>query len=134
MPWVKQELCTGCGVCVQECPVDAVDLGDDGYAAINDEECIRCGRCHDACPQEAVRHDGERIPQDISENLLWVKKLLGNFHQPTEQAAFMQRMVRYFKKEQKIAQETLAKIEAVGDDPVKGIDAAIQSIAQNQSS
>ncbi|MFO7956562.1 MAG: 4Fe-4S binding protein, partial [Candidatus Brocadiia bacterium] len=63
MPWVSEEMCVGCGVCVEECPVDAIAMVDD-VARINEEECIRCGHCHDVCPQEAVRHDSERIPQE----------------------------------------------------------------------
>ena len=60
MPWVNESVCIGCGVCVEECPVDAIAL-TDGIAVINDADCIRCGTCHDVCPEEAVRHDSERI-------------------------------------------------------------------------
>jgi len=64
MPWVNEEMCVGCGVCVEECPVGAISMSKES-ATINDEECIRCGRCHDVCPEGAVRHDSERIPQEI---------------------------------------------------------------------
>ena len=70
MPWIKQDMCTGCSVCVNECPVGAIELTGDGFAEIDEAECIRCGRCHDVCPQEAVRHDGERIPQEVAEPTL----------------------------------------------------------------
>ena len=43
-------MCTGCGICIEECPVKAIALTDDGQASINDDFCIRCGRCIDACP------------------------------------------------------------------------------------
>lgn len=129
MPWVKEALCRGCAVCVSECPVDAIRMKEDGYAAIDDAECIRCGRCHDICPQEAVRHDKERIPQEVSENLRWVSKLLDHYQQPTEQSVFMERMVRHFKRQEKVAQETLAVIVTVGHDAVGGIETAIQSLS-----
>ena len=56
MPWIDRNECVGCGVCVEECSVDAISLVDE-IAEINMDECIRCGRCHGVCPQEAVKHD-----------------------------------------------------------------------------
>ena len=55
MPWINEDMCVGCGVCVDDCPVDAIELKDDQKAFINEDECIRCGRCHEVCPEEAVR-------------------------------------------------------------------------------
>lgn len=130
MPWVKQDLCVGCGVCVEECPVGAVQLEGGGPAAINEAECIRCGRCHDVCPEDAVRHDSERIPQEIGANLQWVRRLLRHFEEPPERAAFIGRMVRFFNKQKKVTEQTLAAIKAAGDNPARGIDAAIQALSQ----
>jgi ferredoxin len=130
MPWIKEELCTGCGVCVEECPVGAIDRRNDGFAEIDEVQCIRCGRCHDVCPQEAVRHDGERIPQEVAENLRWVRKLLEHFHRSEEQAAFMQRMVRFFNKQKKVCQRTLAAIASAGNQPAADIDAAIAELSE----
>ena len=129
MPWVNQEMCSGCGICVRECPVEAMSIGDSGYADIDEDECIRCGKCHDVCPQDAVRHDSERVPQEVAENLQWVRNLLGNFHEPAEQTAFMQRMVRFFNKERKVNEKTIDAINAVKDNPVKGINAAISELS-----
>lgn len=132
MPWVDQDLCEGCGVCIDECPVGAIGLGG-GAAAIDDAECIRCGRCHDVCPQDAVRHDSEKIPQDVAANLEWVRGLLDHFQEPSERAAFMARMVRFFNKQKKVSERTLAAITAVEDKPAEGIDAAIGQLSKNQS-
>jgi len=132
MPWVNKELCTGCGACVEECPVDVIELKADGFAEINEAECVRCGRCHDVCPQQAVRHDGERIPQDVVENLRWVRRLLGHFKDPREQSAFMQRMARFFNKQKKVSEQTLAAITAAGDRPAEGIDAAIRRLFEGR--
>ncbi len=129
MPWVNQEMCTGCGLCVADCPVDAINLGDAGKAAIDEEECIRCGRCHDVCPQDAVRHDSERVPQEVAENLRWVRQLLGNFQDAREQAEFMDRMVRFFKKERKVSEQTLAAITSGEAQPAERIDAAIRELS-----
>lgn len=130
MPWVKEDMCTGCGLCVAECPVDAIHQGDDGIASIDEAECIRCGRCHDVCPQEAVRHDGERIPQEVADNLRWVRKLLVHFPTPQERSAFMDRMVRYFNKQVKVSEQTRAAVAAAQDRPVEAIDLAIESLSE----
>jgi len=133
MPWIKQDMCTGCSLCVHECPVGAIELTADGSAEIDEAECIRCGRCHDVCPQEAVRHDSERIPHEVAENLRWVRKLLGHFHDPQERSAFMQRMVRFFNKQKKVSERTLFAIGAAEDKPAEGIDAAVDRLSEDQS-
>lgn len=125
MPWIKQDVCTGCGICADECPVDAIHLTDGDRAEIIDAECIRCGRCHDVCPQDAVRHDGERIPQEVAENLRWVQKLLAHFQDPQEQGAFMQRMVRFFSKQRRVSEQTLAALAAIGEKPAGNLDTSI---------
>ena len=46
MPWIDEKSCTGCGICVDECPVDTISMEDE-KAKIDMENCIRCGVCHD---------------------------------------------------------------------------------------
>jgi len=110
MPWVNQDLCVGCGICVDECPVGAITQDQSSKAIINDDKCIRCGKCHDVCPEEAVRHDSERIPQEVEANITKTKELLQHFETPQEQGEFYERMIRYFNKEKKVADLTIAKI------------------------
>jgi len=112
MPWVNQEMCTGCGTCVEECPVTAIAMFDD-RAKIDNDECIRCGTCHDICPEEAVRHDGERIPQEVEENVAWVNRLLEHYHTAEERQQFLERIMRHFGKQKKVAGETIARVEAL---------------------
>ena len=113
MPWVNEDLCVGCGICVDDCPVDAITLKDGQKAVINEDECIRCGQCHDICPQEAVRNDSEKIPDEVAENIEKTKSLLQHFSSPDQQRSFLERMVRYFKKEQKVAGLTVEKLTAI---------------------
>lgn len=49
---VDKEKCTGCGVCVASCPVDAISMDAD-KANISDE-CISCGACVGECSVEAI--------------------------------------------------------------------------------
>lgn len=108
-------------------------LDERSLAKINDPECIRCGRCHDVCPVEAVRHDSERMPQEVVENLQWVRGLLDHFDTPSERRAFMERIKRHFNKERKVTERTLAAIDGLGDDIPTGLDAAIQATSKAAS-
>jgi NAD-dependent dihydropyrimidine dehydrogenase PreA subunit len=50
---VNQELCTGCGACIDACSVEAIQLLDQ-CAVIDDGLCTQCEACIDACPNEAI--------------------------------------------------------------------------------
>ena len=51
IPVLTGENCTGCGICVERCPVDAITLSD--VSLTNEEACIGCGSCVAGCPSEA---------------------------------------------------------------------------------
>jgi NAD-dependent dihydropyrimidine dehydrogenase PreA subunit len=128
MPWINPEMCTGCRLCIDQCPVKAIEFNADGFVGIAEAECIGCGHCHDVCPGGAVRYDGERIPQEVAKNLQWVRVLLGQFHEPKEQSALMERMVWFFNKQQKVNERTLAEIAKAENDPAESLDAAIRDL------
>ena len=50
---VNQELCAGCGVCMEACSVGAIQLVDQ-RAVIDNMLCTQCEACADACPNEAI--------------------------------------------------------------------------------
>ena len=112
MPWVKQEDCVGCGICVEECPVDAISMEDE-KAEINMDECIRCGICHDVCPQDAVRHDSEKIPERVETNIEWVKDLLKYYKTKEQREGFFKRMKGHFNNEKTVVEKTLEKLESL---------------------
>ena len=58
MPFVKVEDCVGCGICISECPIEAISM-EDQHAVIDLEKCIKCGTCLSVCPCEAIRPDSE---------------------------------------------------------------------------
>lgn len=62
MAHVITDLCTQCGSCVEVCPVECIQEGDDQYF-INPEECIDCAACTDECPEEAIFAE-EDLPDD----------------------------------------------------------------------
>ena len=112
MPWISKELCTGCQICLDECCVDAISMQDD-IAFIIEDKCIRCGVCHDICPSDAVRHDGERVPEEVQSNLAWVKELLEHEYysnDKTKQRQLIERLQRYFTKDKKVAEKTVEQL------------------------
>ena len=72
--FINPDTCTGCGICGQYCPVEAIDFFNEGFAklaatsvkypqavplvyAINKEYCIGCGICAGVCKAKAVEYD-----------------------------------------------------------------------------
>ncbi len=51
---INEELCIGCGICVERCPTDAIILNEDGKAQRDENSCFGCGICARFCPEEAV--------------------------------------------------------------------------------
>jgi ferredoxin len=51
---VEEDLCVGCGTCVEKCPMEAIDLVED-IAVINNGRCIGCGVCVHHCPEDAMK-------------------------------------------------------------------------------
>ena len=110
MPWVDEEKCVACGVCVEECPVNAITM-ENQTARINMEECIKCGLCHEVCPEGAVRHAKERIPREVEANLEKVKRNINHFSDEEERQACLKRNMNYFKFIGTIAEKTLQQLE-----------------------
>jgi NAD-dependent dihydropyrimidine dehydrogenase PreA subunit len=51
---VDIEKCTGCGECVDICPVEVFELKDEKSVPVNAEECVGCESCIESCDQEAI--------------------------------------------------------------------------------
>lgn len=50
---VDHTLCQLCGVCVNHCPVDAMDLNQS--VEVDSDTCILCGECESICPVTAIK-------------------------------------------------------------------------------
>ena len=48
------ENCTGCTLCAQDCPADAIPMTPYERHVINLDNCTRCDACRQACPYEAI--------------------------------------------------------------------------------
>ena len=52
-PSLDEDICTGCGECVEKCPVEAISLKDD-VAFFDREGCLGCGFCATVCPVDSI--------------------------------------------------------------------------------
>ncbi len=69
-PRINPQICVGCGICVEECPFDALSLqsyGKKKISVINIAKCHGCGICASSCPRGASElihfNDSEIITQ-----------------------------------------------------------------------
>ena len=53
-PVIDADECICCGVCVDTCPTDTLELGDECAVVANEDNCIACGQCMEACPTGAI--------------------------------------------------------------------------------
>ncbi|MFX1567083.1 MAG: FAD-dependent oxidoreductase [Promethearchaeota archaeon] len=73
---LDQSKCTGCGLCAQQCPIEAIDFFNEKLSnnaaisvkfpqavplvfSINKEKCIGCGICRGICKAKAINYDLE---------------------------------------------------------------------------
>jgi NAD-dependent dihydropyrimidine dehydrogenase PreA subunit len=50
---IDAEKCTGCGECVENCPVSILELVDDKAEVVGDD-CMGCESCVEVCSTGAV--------------------------------------------------------------------------------
>ncbi|MFX1469383.1 MAG: FAD-dependent oxidoreductase [Promethearchaeota archaeon] len=72
--FLDQNKCTGCGVCAQKCPIEAIDTFNKGLSnksaisvkfpqavplvfSINKDKCIGCGVCEGLCKAQAINYE-----------------------------------------------------------------------------
>ena len=52
---IIEENCTGCGVCLRNCPQGAISGEKKKPHVIDPDKCIRCGICREVCKFDAIR-------------------------------------------------------------------------------
>lgn len=51
---VDRKVCVSCGVCMNTCPLEAMEIWKGCYARPVMEKCVGCGKCRDACPAGCI--------------------------------------------------------------------------------
>lgn len=73
LSFIDAEMCTGCGDCIEICPMEAIK-DEDGISQVMVERCIGCGLCASRCPVEAIsmqeREDRTEAPPVTFEETL----------------------------------------------------------------
>lgn len=113
MPWIDHKLCTGCAICVDECPVAVITMIED-VAEIDMDGCIRCGICHDICPVEAIKHDRLRIPDLVRGNVERTQRSMAacaeHLGEPASARDCLKRSIRHFENVKMTAERTLEQL------------------------
>jgi len=61
---INEELCSGCGVCLNLCPYNALERDPQtGLSKVVEELCQGCGACVAGCPSNALDLDGFKTKQ-----------------------------------------------------------------------
>jgi NAD-dependent dihydropyrimidine dehydrogenase PreA subunit len=70
---VTPDTCTGCGICVERCQVNAIRVSEhDEQAVIDPQRCLGCGHCISDCPTQSLslhKKSSETTPPPTREEL-----------------------------------------------------------------
>lgn len=67
---INIDACTGCGLCEQNCALDAIHVVD-GIAQIDQENCTLCGGCVDFCETAALFMEGREEGMTADKSAEW---------------------------------------------------------------
>ncbi|HOO62599.1 MAG TPA: 4Fe-4S binding protein [Synergistaceae bacterium] len=116
MPWIDEERCIGCGICVENCPAGTIKV-EENVAVLDMKNCIRCGICHDICPVKAVEHDSELTGGDVDaqmkETLEHARNCLRIRNHSEDGWASLKRHIKHYRRQKLVAEKILAQLEQI---------------------
>ncbi len=133
---IDEELCTGCGVCIPNCPEGAIQIIDEKARLLSDIFCDGLGACLGKCPEDAITII-EREAEPYSERLVMenmmkhgmntVKAHLSHLRDHGEEG-FLREALDYLEEmgienPLETGTDAATTAEDVDDDPLPGIHA-----------
>jgi NADH-quinone oxidoreductase subunit F len=62
--YILPDKCEGCGICLRDCPTEAISGGKRMIHVVDQSQCIKCSVCLDVCPTKfsaVVKVSGEEV-------------------------------------------------------------------------
>ncbi len=111
---VLKDLCTGCGLCVKQCPRPKVVLKEGKAFVTNSNDCIACGHCYAVCPTQALLAENEQKPHLLKDTSYSFENLVALFEK--------RRSHRLYQKKE-LSLEVLLKLEELAKTAPTGTNA-----------
>ncbi|MDY6855536.1 MAG: DUF362 domain-containing protein [Thermodesulfobacteriota bacterium] len=61
IPFINRELCLGCGICIENCPEDALIFDQEGLPYLLEAKCIGCGECVAVCSNSCIQMESKEV-------------------------------------------------------------------------
>jgi NADH-quinone oxidoreductase subunit F len=75
--YIDPAKCKACGICLKNCPAEAIDGGKKKIHIIDQAKCTNCGTCFEVCPAKfgaVTKISGEPVPEPIAEEKKMITK------------------------------------------------------------
>lgn len=105
---IDEDLCTGCGVCIPNCPEGAIQVIDGKARLISDIFCDGLGACLGKCPEDAITII-EREAEPYSE-----RKVMENMMRAGDNTVYAHLRHLYDHGEEGLLGEALAYLAEIG--------------------
>ena len=94
---VLKDLCTGCGLCVKQCPRPKVVLKEGKAFVTNSNDCIACGHCYAVCPTQALLAENEQKPHLLKDTSYSFENLVALFEKRRSHRLYQKNNIWSFK-------------------------------------
>jgi uncharacterized Fe-S center protein len=130
-PRIEKEICSGCGICQEVCPAEAIKI-HSGHAEIIPDQCTGCGQCITVCYLEGIKADYSANTRLLQERI--AEHALGVVTGKTEYCVYLTSLLRVTRNCDCIGQAEPPLFDDIGilagTDPVAIDQAAFDLVAE----